>query len=392
MNRPVVFGGVGEYGRACFYIEVGEYKILLDAGIMKGKGLPDEEIYPLIPESLIPSLDVIWLSHSHSDHTGFLPHLLSGGFQGKIISSWETQKQVLDRTEYPFISEEYNWETLDYPGKAFDWTIQSGDKPPLYGRSGATGHMIGSLWLEISCIEGSFIYTGDMSIESVLYKWDDLQSETKYNWGIIDQGYDAKRPKQTENERKLYATLLRAKNSEKTVVFPLPKYGRSLEILLLLFRYFKDDYLPLYIDLSIYKDVKSAVDQLEWMDKETREEYVKMFAWVQTNAEPVKNWDDERQKDFTLIILADSGLEQKLSKQLLDNLSVHDEVILTGNPGKGSYAETALNQKATEVKPSVRMLPYNVHLTVPESQMIAGRWNVRHPIYFHGKHNQPYLM
>lgn len=387
MNKPTVYGGVGEYGRTCFYVEAGEYSLLLDAGIMKGKGLSPEETHPQIPASLIPALDIIWLSHSHIDHTGFLPQLVSRGFQGKIISSLETQKQLLNRADYQAINEQCEWETLDYKGKIMEWTIQRGHKPPLYGRCGASGHMIGSLWLSVNGPTGSFVYTGDMSIDSVLYKWDDSPCETPYSWGIIDQGYNEKRLSQTENEKNLYSFLLQSKQNEEKLVFPLPKYGRSLEMLLLLFRFFKEDCPPLYIDLSIYRDAKKAAEQLHWIQNEVREEYKEMINWVQENARALKDWYSESNKGSALIILADSGLEQHPTKELLSTLKDEDNIVLTGNPGKGTYAEAALKSEVNGLQPKVSMLPYNVHLSVRESKLISSKWSISLPIYFHGEHN-----
>ena len=122
MEKPVIFGGVGEYGRTCFYLDIPKFKFLLDAGIMKGKNLREEERLPRIPKALISEIDGVFLSHSHEDHIGALPYLVEHGFSGTLFSSGETKEQILDKQEYFEILKDVSWRTLT------PWTLFCIDK------------------------------------------------------------------------------------------------------------------------------------------------------------------------------------------------------------------------------------------------------------------------
>lgn len=87
----IIAGGVGEHGRSCFYVQGRALRFLVDCGKMADA--PDDP-YPRLTAEQIRTLDAVFLTHSHADHTGALPWLYENGFQGTVIAAEETLWQL----------------------------------------------------------------------------------------------------------------------------------------------------------------------------------------------------------------------------------------------------------------------------------------------------------
>jgi len=82
----ITFLGATQYVTgSCHLLQVGEFKILLDCGLLQG----DQELvkknyedFPFDPALI----DVVILSHAHLDHSGKIPLLIENGFRGKVIA------------------------------------------------------------------------------------------------------------------------------------------------------------------------------------------------------------------------------------------------------------------------------------------------------------------
>jgi len=68
---------------SCFYLEIGDLRILVDCGIFQERAYLNRnwDPFPIAPSSL----DYILLTHVHLDHAGLIPRLVRGGFKGKIL-------------------------------------------------------------------------------------------------------------------------------------------------------------------------------------------------------------------------------------------------------------------------------------------------------------------
>lgn len=89
-NFKIIFhGGAGAVTGACYLIEAGESKILIDCGMIQGsrfaESLNDQ------PFSFDPrELSAVLVTHAHIDHTGRLPKLCRDGFKSKIYATAPT--------------------------------------------------------------------------------------------------------------------------------------------------------------------------------------------------------------------------------------------------------------------------------------------------------------
>lgn len=94
MNVKVKFlGAAGTVTGSRFLLEIDDLKILVDCGLFQGLKeyrLRNWESFPIDPAAI----DMIFLTHAHIDHTGYLPKLVKEGFSGPIYGTSPTLELV----------------------------------------------------------------------------------------------------------------------------------------------------------------------------------------------------------------------------------------------------------------------------------------------------------
>ena len=85
--RLTFLGATHEVTGSCFYLEVGEHKLLIDCGMEQG---PDEFENQEIPVAA-SEIEAVLLTHAHIDHSGNLPLLYQRGFRGQIFTTEATR-------------------------------------------------------------------------------------------------------------------------------------------------------------------------------------------------------------------------------------------------------------------------------------------------------------
>jgi len=82
-------GAAGTVTGSRFLLEIERQKILIDCGLFQGLKelrLRNWEEFPTDPSTI----DMIFLTHAHIDHSGYLPRLVKNGFKGRIICTEPT--------------------------------------------------------------------------------------------------------------------------------------------------------------------------------------------------------------------------------------------------------------------------------------------------------------
>lgn len=211
-----IAGGCGEHGRNCFHVVGRETDFLVDCGVMAGK----ENGYPRLRQQEIPRIQTVFLTHSHADHTGAVKWLEENGFQGEIVASRHTFEQL------PFRVNHAVWlENICPPLETGHYR----DMGILWGKG---GHCLGSVWYRLEAEGRALLFSGDYTEHSAVYKTDLIREQTAAA-AVLDCAYG----RNGESYADCCQTLLAAVNAQLqergTVVLPVPKYGRGLELLAL---------------------------------------------------------------------------------------------------------------------------------------------------------------
>ena len=222
MNRLLVKGGYGEHGRSCFLLPMEEDRYcMLDCGIMD----TDPQPYPKVEPEILKRTDYLFLSHCHKDHSGAFEHFCRQGFSGWLVTTAPTMK---------FSGIDYDKTILlpDPKGGMTEPVTLKGGLSFFYGR---TGHCAGSIWLHLFGAAGNVCYSGDYQRRALAYETDLIQGR-QAQLAILDCAHvdamedgDGLRARMTERIREILT-------EGRRVIMPLPKYGRGLEVVLMLRR------------------------------------------------------------------------------------------------------------------------------------------------------------
>ncbi|CAM5538361.1 Ribonuclease J [Lysinibacillus sphaericus] len=219
MLNVEILGGVGEYGRNCFYLEKDGRAILLDCGVMNNR----EKTMPTLTPAHVAKLDAVFISHSHIDHVGALPLLEQWGYNGQLIMSEMTAKQL--KHAYPNI-QTFSPESIGYwlhinQHLSFQW--------------GFSGHLIGSVWYSIRFLGEVIFFSGDYVLDSYLLKANlPYEDCGKYNVAFIDSGHVEKTIKNEEVLQQIVEFI--CTNASRPIIFPSSFSGKTADIAIYLLR------------------------------------------------------------------------------------------------------------------------------------------------------------
>ncbi len=172
------YGGAREVTGACYLLESGGTRILIDCGLFQGcEECPDEnrEPFPFDPKSI----GALLVTHAHIDHIGRIPKLVREGFSGAIYSTAPTRdlarllfEDALKVAEHDKKDPLYSPEDV---GAALSlWQAREYRTSIPLGRNISAmfydaGHILGSSMVEIEAEAKKTLFSGDMgSVSSTL--------------------------------------------------------------------------------------------------------------------------------------------------------------------------------------------------------------------------------
>ncbi|MFJ6207392.1 MBL fold metallo-hydrolase [Lysinibacillus sp. NPDC092081] len=245
MLNVEILGGVGEYGRNCFFIENNGHAILLDCGVMNNR----QKTPPNLTQSHVAKLDAVFISHSHTDHVGAIPLLEQWGYTGPIIMSKMTAQQLKQPCLHArtFQPESFGKWIVVSNCLAFQW--------------GYSGHLIGSVWYKIRFFEEVIFYSGDYVVDSYLLKATlPIEDETVYDVAIIDSGHVEKRIKNIEVLQRMTEYI--NANPNCPIIFPSSFSGKTVDIVIYLLQHTTRAIRVDYDLLSLFENYYEAPENL----------------------------------------------------------------------------------------------------------------------------------
>lgn len=337
-----IAGGVGEHGRNCFYVQGETIRFLVDCGKMAGSAQP----YPNLTPERIRSLQYVFLTHSHADHTGALPWLLEQGFSGTVIASDETFGQL--------------------PFSLPDTRTLRSFRPPegLKLRWGRSGHCPGSVWYEFGLEGQTLLFSGDYTERSLVYETDPIR-RTRAELAVIDCAYGAD-PRSAEVLRFDFLTRMAALLAAgKPVLLPVPKYGRGLEQLALLCR--ARPKAAVFGDAQFLYQLAWAQTDRFWLAPNARDSLTRVQVQPLTLV-----------PESGVCFLSDPQLKSQEARELADAfLDAGGSLIMTGTPEHGSYSEALLQAGKME------LLRYPVHQNETEYRTLLRENHFSRAIPYH---------
>ena len=175
MAKVKFFGGARRVTGACYLLEAGGKRILIDCGMFQGSRFAERENFDPFPFDP-KSIDFLLVTHAHIDHTGRLPKIVKDGFKGKILSTRPTKdfallllndsadllkKEAEDDNHEPFFYEK------DIPPVFTLWNAVEYEKEIMLGNDlkcifRDAGHILGSSFIEITFGSKKIVFSGDL--------------------------------------------------------------------------------------------------------------------------------------------------------------------------------------------------------------------------------------
>ena len=385
-------GAAHEVTGSCHYLEFADKHVLVDCGMEQG---PDLYVNQEIPVNA-STIDYVFVTHAHIDHSGLLPMLYNHGFRGQIFTTTATHQlceiMLKDSAHIQMFEAEWKNRKAKRAGKP--------EVVPLYDMNDAmgvlghfvscdyhsvinvceglkvrfvdAGHLLGSssieMWISENTGEGieerKIVFSGDIGPGNrplikdpeYLTSADYVVMESTYG----DRTHEAPPDYAVELARVIRDTFTRGGN----LVIPAFSVGRTQEMLYFIRRIKTENLLPEFQNFEVYVDSPLAVEATTIFSKNVQDCFDDTaLALVQQGINPIGfpglrmaiTSDESKMINFNdkpKVILSASGMCEagRIRHHLKHNLWRKDSTILfVGYQVPGTLGNALLNG-AKEVK------------------------------------------
>ncbi|GIQ69674.1 hypothetical protein XYCOK13_24980 [Xylanibacillus composti] len=399
MLRIEVWGGAGEHGRSCYYIESGDQAILLDCGGKKQA----REMYPKLNPEKVRKLNAVFLSHAHEDHCAGLPLLYKHGYAGEVwmtrptsrqladfLSSWgqyaaqQTEGELADRDTYDRQAKKINKRLLEKAGGPGDW-IQI--QPELKVVYGASGHLAGAVWLLIQLGEHLLFYSGDYGGESRLLSatLPVLHGLPPIDLAIIDAAYSDDEKMQETCAAQIIEMCRQTIAQGGKVWLPVPMHGRGHELAHLLMEAFESDWLPFYCDEKLAAAFADLIMDTSWFHAES---YAQLEASWKARMRVLDRESLQQSlasEEPAIYLLTDPMLQKPATEACVQAFKRHaaGAIIWTGHVYPGTKAAELLNM---EMPIQLVQCRFKVHQGMPDVKRMLDHLKPKRSLLVHADH------
>lgn len=402
--RIEFIGADREVTGSCHYVTFGNIHFLVDCGMEQGPDLYVNQKIPVNPATL----DYVFITHAHIDHSGLLPLLYNHGFRGRIYATkatcelcnimlkdsahiqefeaeWKNRKAR--RAGLPEITPLYDindavgvlehFEALNYDAKT---DICEG----LSVRFNDAGHLLGSAAVEIWITEEEqtrkLVFSGDLGnggrplIKDPVYIKD-------ADYVVMESTYGNRNHEAPPDFAVLLAEQIRDTFQRGgNLVIPAFAVGRTQEMLYFIRRIKTENLLPEYSGFEVYIDSPLAVEATNIFHKNVAECFDEStLALIESGVNPIRfeglkvavSSDESKMINFIekpKVIISASGMCEagRIRHHLKHNLWRSDSTILfvgyqvegtLGNALLNGVKEVKLFGETVEVKAKIVNLP-----------------------------------
>ena len=385
-------GAAHEVTGSCHYLEFADKHVLVDCGMEQG---PDLYVNQEIPVNA-STIDYVFVTHAHIDHSGLLPMLYNHGFRGQIFTTTATHQlceiMLKDSAHIQMFEAEWKNRKAKRAGRP--------EVVPLYDMNEAVGglghfvscdyhsvinvceglkvrfvdagHLLGSssieMWISENTAEGveerKIVFSGDIGPGNrplikdpeYLTSADYVVMESTYG----DRTHETPPDYAVELARVIRDTFTRGGN----LVIPAFSVGRTQEMLYFIRRIKMENLLPEFQNFEVYVDSPLAVEATTIFGKNVQDCFDDTaLALVQQGINPIGfpglrmaiTSDESKMINFNdkpKVILSASGMCEagRIRHHLKHNLWRKDSTILfVGYQVPGTLGNMLLNG-AKEVK------------------------------------------
>ncbi|AMC10492.1 hypothetical protein Lupro_04160 [Lutibacter profundi] len=274
-------GGAGTVTGSKILLEVNYKKILIDCGLFQGLKELRKKNREELPINL-NELDLIFLTHAHLDHSGYLPVLIKNGYKGKIYCTNATR----DLTKVILLD---SGKIQEEDAKRANKYSYSKHKPaqPLYTINDAkntishfktfetekwhtidktikfkfinSGHILGSTFIQLSINGKIIVFSGDIGRKKpiILNKYKYIN---KADYVVIESTYGNRLHENYAIKDKLLKYIKHTYLKGGTLIVPTFSVERAQEIIYLLSILKRENVLP---NIPIYLDSPMGVSATE---------------------------------------------------------------------------------------------------------------------------------
>lgn len=263
-TKLTCYGGVGSVTGANFLLEISDKRVLVDCGMAQGSreaGERNHRNFAYDPSSI----DVLFITHAHIDHTGLVPKLVKDGFRGEIYSTPETKSiaELLLRDSASINAEKdvplYRatdvehalslWKTLPYHEMRTlgDFSVEFFD----------AGHVLGSAMVKFTLPSGkTMLFSGDLgNPPSTLLK--ETERVPGIDYLLMESVYgDRNHEDVEERTEKLKKVVRDTMERRGTLLIPVFSLERTQVILYELDNLFESGALP---EIPVFLDSPLAI-------------------------------------------------------------------------------------------------------------------------------------
>ena len=277
-------GAAREVTGSCHYVSFNDIHFLVDCGMEQGADLYENQEIPVNPATI----DYVFVTHAHIDHSGLLPLLYKNGFRGQIFATKATCElcsiMLRDSAHIQEFEAEWKNRKARRAGKPevlplYDMNAANGVIPhfipceyhskvdvceDLSVRFVDAGHLLGSssieIWIKEDGVSKKLVFSGDIgNTNRPLIKNPEFISEADYV--IMESTYGNRvHEKPVDYAVELAAVMRDTFTRGGNLVIPAFSVGRTQEMLYFLRRIKAEVLLPEFPNFEAVVDSPLSVE------------------------------------------------------------------------------------------------------------------------------------